>query len=58
MQPSAQPTGYGLGKSGWVCASFTSAKAVPVELMREWIGESFLAIAPKQIAARVRTTRA
>jgi predicted DNA-binding protein (MmcQ/YjbR family) len=53
MQPFAKPTGYGLGKSGWVTASFGKKDKVPVALLNAWIKESFLAIAPKKIAAQV-----
>lgn len=54
MQPWAQPTGYGLGKSGWVSAVFEKPREVPVELLRQWFEESYLAIAPRKIAARLR----
>ncbi|MDB5049455.1 MAG: hypothetical protein JWO30_2526 [Fibrobacteres bacterium] len=54
MQPFAAPTGYGLGKSGWVTASFHKKDKVPVELLRNWIRESYLAIAPKKLAASLR----
>jgi predicted DNA-binding protein (MmcQ/YjbR family) len=55
MQPFAQPTGYGLGKSGWVSASFGKKDAVPVQLLGSWLRESYLAIAPKKLAAQLRT---
>ncbi|HUP61595.1 MAG TPA: MmcQ/YjbR family DNA-binding protein [Thermoanaerobaculia bacterium] len=47
--PFAEPTGYGLGKSGWVSASFTNASKVPMDLLRAWIEESYRAIAPKKL---------
>ena len=31
--PFAQPTGYGLGKSGWVTASFTPKQSPPVPVL-------------------------
>lgn len=49
--PFAAPTGYGLGKSGWVTASFASGDAVPLDRMAEWIEESYRAIAPKKLVA-------
>jgi predicted DNA-binding protein (MmcQ/YjbR family) len=49
--PFASPTGYGLGKSGWVTARFGAGDEVPVELIREWIDESFRAVAPKRVVA-------
>jgi predicted DNA-binding protein (MmcQ/YjbR family) len=48
-QDFAEPTGYGLGKSGWVTAQFGMDEDVPVELMKAWIDESFRAIAPKTL---------
>src|SRR3954453_15087387 len=49
--PFAEPTGYGLGKSGWVSARFEGGDAVPVEMITDWIDESFRAIAPKKLVA-------
>lgn len=48
--PFTEPTHYGLGKSGWVSASFKSGKDVPLSLVKEWLDESFRAIAPKKIS--------
>lgn len=47
--PYAKPTGYGLGKSGWV--SFTpSADEMPsLEQLKDWIDESYRAQAPKRL---------
>jgi predicted DNA-binding protein (MmcQ/YjbR family) len=47
--PFAEPTGYGLGKSGWVTARFTKAGEVPLDLLKAWIDESYRAIAPKKL---------
>jgi predicted DNA-binding protein (MmcQ/YjbR family) len=44
-----EPTHYGLGKSGWVTAHFADA-GIPLSLVREWLDESYAAIAPKQLA--------
>ena len=49
--PFASPTGYGLGKSGWVTASFKDGDKVPVDRMAEWIEESYRAVAPKKLVA-------
>lgn len=48
--PFAAPTGYGLGKSGWVTARFAPGAEVPEELLLEWLDESYRAIAPKKLA--------
>lgn len=49
--PFAEPTGYGLGKSGWVSARFPADAALPVSLLFEWIDESYRAVAPKKLVA-------
>lgn len=49
MLPFAEPTGYGLGKSGWVSSTFKPGQAVPVELLTQWIRESFRAVAPQKV---------
>ena len=51
--PFAEPSGYGLGKSGWVTARFARAADVPTDLLHTWIQESYRAIAPKKLAARI-----
>lgn len=51
----ASPTGYGLGKSGWVSAKFDAGDDVPIELLREWIDESYRAVAPKKLLSAVST---
>lgn len=43
-----KPTGYGLGKAGWVSARYRPGKA-PVAMLREWITESYRAVAPKTL---------
>ena len=48
-QPFAEPTGYGLGKSGWVTSKFEGGDRVPLELLERWIGESYRAVAPKSL---------
>jgi len=50
--PGVKPTGYGLGKSGWVSAQWPPGKA-PVAMLKEWLRESYCAIAPKKLAELV-----
>ena len=52
--PFAEPTGYGLGKSGWVTASFVPKDNVPIELLEEWMDESYRAIAPKKLVQELK----
>jgi predicted DNA-binding protein (MmcQ/YjbR family) len=49
--PFASPTGYGLGKAGWVTAKFGKGEKAPVDLLRAWIEESYRAVAPKKLVA-------
>jgi len=51
--PFATPTGYGLGKSGWVSAAFAPKERPPVDLLCEWIDESYRAIAPKTLVKQL-----
>jgi predicted DNA-binding protein (MmcQ/YjbR family) len=44
--PFAEPTGYNLGRSGWVSARFDRASDVPLAMLVEWIDESYRAVAP------------
>ena len=47
--PFASPTGYGLGKSGWVTVQFGPREKPPLDLLRTWIDESYRAVAPKTL---------
>jgi predicted DNA-binding protein (MmcQ/YjbR family) len=51
--PFASPTGYGLGKSGWVTARFERKDDIPLDLLEQWIDESYRAIAPKKLIAKL-----
>jgi predicted DNA-binding protein (MmcQ/YjbR family) len=56
--PFAEPTGYGLGKSGWVTARFEGKAEIPVDMLLEWVDESFRAIAPKRVLVKLTDRRA
>jgi predicted DNA-binding protein (MmcQ/YjbR family) len=49
--PFCEPTHYGLGRSGWVTAKLGPRAAVPLDVLRSWIDESYRAIAPKKLVA-------
>ncbi len=51
MLPNTTPTAYGLGKSGWVSASFEDGEIPDVEMLKAWIDESYRAQAPKKLVA-------
>ncbi|MDO1557964.1 MmcQ/YjbR family DNA-binding protein [Brevundimonas sp. 2R-24] len=48
--PFTEPTGYGLGKSGWVTARWPDDGSDPMPMFRAWIDESWRAQAPKRLA--------
>jgi predicted DNA-binding protein (MmcQ/YjbR family) len=56
--PFAEPTGYGLGKHGWVTSKFAPGDVVPVDLIVEWIDESYRAVAPKGVLAKLEAAEA
>jgi len=47
--PFTEPTGYGLGKSGWVSASIPAGPNMPLALLLDWMDESYRAVAPKKL---------
>ena len=49
----AEATGYGLGASGWVTASFAPADHVPEQLLLDWIEESYRAVAPAKLVKQL-----
>jgi predicted DNA-binding protein (MmcQ/YjbR family) len=52
--PFTKPTGYGLGKSGWVSATFEPGDEPPLEILKGWIEESYRAVAPKKLLAELQ----
>jgi predicted DNA-binding protein (MmcQ/YjbR family) len=50
--PRAVPTGYGLGRHGWISYSLKDGR-LPEELS-EWVLESYCNVAPKRLAAAAR----
>jgi predicted DNA-binding protein (MmcQ/YjbR family) len=54
MLPFAKPTAYNLGKSGWVSAEFPDDdEALPIDMLKAWIEESYRAQAPKKLVAQL-----
>jgi predicted DNA-binding protein (MmcQ/YjbR family) len=51
--PFTEPAGYGLGKSGWVAATIPAGEAIPMDLFKAWIDESYRAQAPKKLVAQL-----
>lgn len=51
--PFTEPTGYGLGKAGWVNATFERGDPPPVEILKSWILESYRSTALKKLVAEL-----
>jgi predicted DNA-binding protein (MmcQ/YjbR family) len=54
--PYTSPTGYGLGRGGWVTVDLGSGPGIdppPVDLFLDWIEESYRAVAPKKLVAEL-----
>ena len=47
--PFAEPTGYGLGKSGWVSLAPSEDEIPPLDHLKEWVEESYRAQAPRKL---------
>ena len=45
----AEPSGYGLGRHGWVTVHLDGDDAPDIALVHDWIVESYSAIAPKKL---------
>jgi predicted DNA-binding protein (MmcQ/YjbR family) len=52
MLPFCKPTGYGLGKSGWVSASFENHEP-SIDMLKAWLDESYRAQAPKKLVKQL-----
>ena len=55
--PFTEPSGYGLGKSGWVSAQLDEKSQASFEMLRDWVLESYCAIAPRGLSERVSAER-
>jgi predicted DNA-binding protein (MmcQ/YjbR family) len=53
--PCCSPTGYGLGKSGWVSGKLERADQLSFAELRAWVLESYRAVAPKSLLANRAT---
>ena len=49
----ASPTGYGLGKSGWVSIRIERGEAFDADELRGWVLESYRAVAPKTLLKKL-----
>ena len=53
MLDFTEPSGYGLGRSGWITSAFGPDDQPDLELLEHWITESYRTIAPKRLTAIV-----
>lgn len=51
--PWASPTGYGLGKSGWVSFNPAEDEIPPLAQLEAWIDESYRAQAPRTLVKQL-----
>ena len=56
-EPFAKPTGYGLGKSGWVSFDCGGKDKPTLAALKLWIDESYRAIAPAALAAQAKVPK-
>jgi predicted DNA-binding protein (MmcQ/YjbR family) len=55
--PFTEPAGYGLGKSGWVAFRIPRGTQVELELLLQFVEESYRAVAPKKLIAKLDTNK-
>lgn len=53
MLPHVQPSGYGLGRAGWVTARFAAGERLPIPELMAWLDESYRAVAPKALVRQL-----
>ena len=51
--PLAEPTGYGLGRHGWVSVQIGDADRERWKQVEEWVRTSYTLVAPKALARKV-----
>ena len=53
--PEASPTGYGMGRHGWVHLPLrvASPPMPPLDVLTDWVEESYRAVAPKALVAKL-----
>ncbi len=50
---AGSPVGYGLGRHGWVSLELSASDCPDIELLLEWIEESYRAVALKRLVAQL-----
>ena len=57
MLDCTERTGYGLGKAGWVTVHLDGTDCPPVDVLGDWLDESYRAIAPKKLVHELDESR-
>jgi hypothetical protein len=57
LLPFAEPTAYGLGRSGWVTAKFEEGVVPPLDVLQAWVDESYRAQAPKKLVTKLTAAK-
>ncbi|HEV8651908.1 MAG TPA: MmcQ/YjbR family DNA-binding protein [Actinomycetes bacterium] len=52
-----EPAGYGLGRANWVTVKVAAAECPPVEVLLDWVDESYRTIAPKTLVRELDARR-
>jgi predicted DNA-binding protein (MmcQ/YjbR family) len=52
MVPGSEPSGYGLGRAGWVDIPFRETTP-PLDVLKDWIEESYRIVAPKRFVGEL-----
>jgi predicted DNA-binding protein (MmcQ/YjbR family) len=52
-EPGVEPTGYGLGRHGWVSVTIGKDTKARWQQVEEWVRTSFTLVAPKKLAQQV-----
>jgi predicted DNA-binding protein (MmcQ/YjbR family) len=55
--PGAAPTGYGLGRAGWVSVPL-GEPTPPLDVLKDWVEESYRRVAPKRLVKELDEARA
>ena len=50
-QTGCSPATYGMGQHGWVAVDLGPDDEIPTDVLRDWIAESYRAVAPKSLVA-------
>jgi predicted DNA-binding protein (MmcQ/YjbR family) len=50
--PGARPTGYGLGRGGWVTVPFRPTTP-PLAVLKDWVEESYRRVAPRRLVSEL-----